>query len=118
MRDARPDVGRVGLLGIDNATFQRRWEADRRARIAGMRAATAQSARGTDVTGDELKQLIAGKTHESVYESTPSGSIGATSNAATSSRTGASSTRTRCGPGIPVAGTAHAGASTAGGCAS
>jgi hypothetical protein len=62
-----------GCWESDNASFQRAWEADRRERIAGMRAATAQTARGADVAGDDLRRLVAGKTHESVYERTPSG---------------------------------------------
>jgi hypothetical protein len=62
-----------GCWESDNASFQRRWEAERRARVAGMRTATAQSSRGADVSGDDLRRLVAGKTHESVFERTPSG---------------------------------------------
>lgn len=65
--------GAAGCWESDNASFQRAWEADRRARIAGMRAATAQQARGDDVVGEELRRLVAGRTHESVFERTPSG---------------------------------------------
>ena len=66
----------TGCWESDSASFSRAWEADRRARIAGMRAATAQTAHGTDVAGDDLQRLVAGKTHESVYERTPSGERG------------------------------------------
>ena len=62
-----------GCWESDNASFQRAWRAERQKRVAGMRAATAQQARGTDVTGDELRTLVSGKTHESVFERTPSG---------------------------------------------
>lgn len=66
----------AGCWESDNQTFQRRWEADRRARVAGMRAATAQTDHGTDVTGDDLRRLVADKTHESVYETMPGGQRG------------------------------------------
>jgi len=62
-----------GCWESDSESFRRAWEADRRERIAGMRAATAQSERGTDVSGEDLRRLVADKTHESVYERTPSG---------------------------------------------
>jgi len=65
-----------GCWQSDNASFQRAWEADREKRVAGMRAATSQSARGTDVSGEDLQRLFAGKTHESVFARTPSGERG------------------------------------------
>jgi hypothetical protein len=65
-----------GCWQSDNASFQRAWRADRQKRIAGMRAATAQSERGTDVAGDDLQRLLAGKTHDSVFERTPLGERG------------------------------------------
>jgi len=62
-----------GCWESDNAAFQRAWEKDRQERIAGMRAATAQQSRGVDVVGENLRRLVAGKTHESVFTRTPSG---------------------------------------------
>lgn len=62
-----------GCWESDTASFRRASEADRRERIAGMRAATATQARGTDVVGDDLLRLVSGHTHESVFERTPSG---------------------------------------------
>ncbi len=38
-----------------------------------MREATATSPRGTGVAGEELRRLVAGRTHESVFARTPSG---------------------------------------------
>ena len=38
-----------------------------------MRAATAGTARGHDVAGEELRGLVQGKTHESVYQQAPGG---------------------------------------------
>lgn len=57
----------------DSATFSRNWERDRRARIRGMRAATAQNERGRDLAGDELKRFLADTTHESDYDQAPGG---------------------------------------------
>jgi hypothetical protein len=63
----------AGCWESDNETFQRAWEKERRERIAGMKAATAQQGRGTDVVGEDLRRLVSGKTHESVFARTPSG---------------------------------------------
>ncbi|HWP66266.1 MAG TPA: hypothetical protein VNO26_10170 [Candidatus Limnocylindria bacterium] len=71
----------------DNASFQRAWEKDRKQRVAGMRAATAQTERGTDVTGDDLTRLLAGRAHASVFVQTPS--TERTSSGATSAPTDA-----------------------------
>lgn len=57
----------------DSATFHENWERDRRARIRGMRAATAQHERGRDLAGDELKHFLADTTHESVFDQAPGG---------------------------------------------
>src|SRR5262245_8974906 len=38
-----------------------------------MRAATAEQSRGADVVGEDLRRLVAGKTHESIFVQTPSG---------------------------------------------
>src|SRR5262245_48635984 len=62
-----------GCWESDNASFHRKWAADRRERMDGLRAATAQQARGQDVVVDDLRRLVSGRTHESVYERTPSG---------------------------------------------
>jgi hypothetical protein len=62
-----------GCYGSDSEEFSRAWEADRQDRVRGMRAATAGTARGRDVAGDELRGLVQGKTHESVYQQAPGG---------------------------------------------
>ena len=63
----------TGCHGSDSEEFRRAWEADRQDRIRGMRAATAGTARGHDMAGDELRGLVLGKTHESVYQQAPGG---------------------------------------------
>ena len=63
----------AGCWESDNASFQRARRAERRERIAGMQAATARTTRGVDVAGEDLRRLVSGKTHESIFERTPSG---------------------------------------------
>jgi hypothetical protein len=60
-------------LYSDSENFQRRARAEREVRLAGMRAATAQTPAGRRLEGEELRGLLAGKTHVSVFEQTPSG---------------------------------------------
>lgn len=62
--------------GSDAEVFHRQWEADRQDRIAGMKAATRQQARGTPVAGDALRALLAGRTHEFDYQQDPLGRAG------------------------------------------
>lgn len=59
--------------GSDNEVFHRQWEADRRDRIAGMRAATRDQPRGAAVAGDALRALLRGRTHEFAYQRDPLG---------------------------------------------
>jgi hypothetical protein len=60
-------------LHSDSENFQRRARAEREARLAGMRAATAQTPVGRRLVGEDLRGLVEGKTHVSVFERTPSG---------------------------------------------
>ena len=62
--------------GSDSEVFQRRWEADRQERIAGMKAATRQQARGEAVGGAALRVLLTGRTHEFDYQQDPLGRPG------------------------------------------
>ena len=55
----------------ENFIRQQRAECDRR--VAGMRAATAQTAAGSFVAGDALAKLVEGHTHVFVYGTTPGG---------------------------------------------
>jgi len=60
-------------LRSDSENFQRRARAERERRLAGMRAATAQTPVGRRLEGEDLRRLLEGKTHVSVFEQTPSG---------------------------------------------
>jgi len=57
----------------DNENFQRQHRKEMARRIAGMRAATAQTASGTRLDGDALRTLLTGRRHVSTFERTPSG---------------------------------------------
>ena len=57
----------------DSENFRRHREAERAERIAGMRAATQQTARGAAVEGEALRALLSDRTHVSEYEYSPSG---------------------------------------------
>lgn len=69
-------VSLAGCWQSDQETFARKWESDRRHRIDGMRAATAQHARGIAVEGDALIAMLEDTTHESVFTHGPSGAPG------------------------------------------
>jgi hypothetical protein len=60
----------------DSATHQRQAERERKAGVRAMQAATAQTARGREIGGDELRILVSGKTHVSQYERGPGGAQG------------------------------------------
>ena len=57
----------------DAENFARQRRAERARAVAGMRAATAQTARGSDVAGDALVRLVSGRSHVFVYGVSPSG---------------------------------------------
>ena len=57
----------------DSENFSRQARAEHDRRVAGMRAATAQTPAGAPVAGDALRALLAGRTHVSVYEFSPGG---------------------------------------------
>jgi hypothetical protein len=57
----------------DAKNFSRQRRAERARAVAGMRAATQQTARGTDVAGEALTRLVRGQTHLFVYGAARSG---------------------------------------------
>jgi len=57
----------------DNANFQRQRRAERARRVAGMRAATAQTPTGGRLEGEALRTFLTGHTHVSVFERSPTG---------------------------------------------
>lgn len=57
----------------DNENFQRHARAERLRRLAGMRAATAQTTVGQRLEGEALLALLTDHTHVSVFDRTPSG---------------------------------------------
>lgn len=71
----------AGALGCeafrsDAENFSRQRRAERDRAVAGMRAATQQTARGTDVTSDALTRLVSGRTHVFTYGTAPGGRAG------------------------------------------
>ena len=60
----------------DAENYAREQRAERARRLAGMQAATRETARGTNVAGDALVGLVSGRTHEFVYQVAPSGHAG------------------------------------------
>lgn len=60
-------------LYSDNANFQRHARAERQRRLAGMRAATAQTPVGRRLEGEALVAFLSDHTHVSVFDRTPSG---------------------------------------------
>jgi hypothetical protein len=60
-------------LHSDAENFARQERAERARRLAGMKAATQQTAHGREVSGDALAQLVSGRTHVFVYGTTPGG---------------------------------------------
>lgn len=61
------------LVYSDNASFQRRVRAERQRRLAGMRAATAETAVGRRLEGEALVAFLTDRTHVSVFDRTPTG---------------------------------------------
>jgi hypothetical protein len=60
-------------LYSDNENFQRHARAERQRRLAGMRAATAQTTVGRRLEGEALVAFLTDHTHVSVFDRTPSG---------------------------------------------
>jgi hypothetical protein len=68
----------AGVLGCealrsDAENYAREQRAERARRLAGMQAATEQTAHGTNVAGDALVELVSGRTHVFVYSTSPGG---------------------------------------------
>jgi hypothetical protein len=57
----------------DSENFSRRARAEHDRRVAGMRAATAETPAGGPVVGDALRTLLQGRTHVSEYGFSPGG---------------------------------------------
>lgn len=57
----------------DAENYARQRRAEHARAVAGMRAATSQTARGADVAGEALVRLVNGRTHVFVYGASPSG---------------------------------------------
>jgi hypothetical protein len=57
----------------DAENFSRQRRAERARAVAGMRAATQQTARGADVAGDALARTVSGRTHVFEYGTSPGG---------------------------------------------
>jgi hypothetical protein len=66
-------VGGCDALHSDSENAQRQSRAEHASRLRGMREATRQTPGGTPVTGEELRALVAGRTHVSVYAVSPTG---------------------------------------------
>lgn len=60
----------------DAENYARQDRADRARRLVGMKAATQQTARGRDTSGDDLTRLVSGRTHVFVYHMAPGGRPG------------------------------------------
>lgn len=60
----------------DAENFSRQRSAERARAVAGMQAATRQTPRGTDVTGEALTRLVGGRTHVFEYGVAPGGRAG------------------------------------------
>ena len=60
----------------DAENFSRQRDAERARAVAGMRAATRQTARGAGVAGDALTRTVSGRTHIFVYGMAPGGRAG------------------------------------------
>jgi hypothetical protein len=74
-------AGLAALLGCeafrsDAENFSRQRRAEHGRAVAGMRAATARTARGADVAGDALTRLVSGRTHVFEYGTAPGGRPG------------------------------------------
>src|SRR5262245_8408064 len=63
-------------LRSDAENYARQERAERARRLAGMKAATEQTARGERMAGDTLVRLVSGRTHVFVYEMAPGGRPG------------------------------------------
>lgn len=57
----------------DAENFSRQRRAEHSRAVAGMRSATQQTTRGTDVAGDALTRMVSGRTHVFEYGSAPGG---------------------------------------------
>lgn len=57
----------------DSENAVRAARAERARRVAGMQAATRETARGADVAGDALTRAVSGRTHVFTYQVTPDG---------------------------------------------
>jgi drug/metabolite transporter superfamily protein YnfA len=71
-------MGAMALIGCeafysDNENFQRQSRAEHARRVAGMRAASAQTPVGTRLEGEGLRALLSGRTHVAVFGVSPSG---------------------------------------------
>ena len=60
----------------DAENFSRQRSAERARAVVGMQAATRQTKRGTDVTGEALTRLLSGRTHVFEYGTAPGGRPG------------------------------------------
>jgi hypothetical protein len=71
-------AGMAATLGCeafrsDAENFSRQRRAEHARAVAGMRAATSQTARGADVAGEALTRLVSGRTHVFEYGTSPGG---------------------------------------------
>ena len=61
------------MFRSDAENAQRRAAAEHARRVAAMQEATRQTPAGTPVAGDDLRALVRGRTHVSIYEQSPGG---------------------------------------------